>query len=194
MNLDGLVTYIMIVVFLAWFYGPWQDTCADYARQIIFEERDKLFDMASEGEMSFNSKDYKALRSSLNSAIRFSHEMTISRLLFAMVCHRAAFGPEDGAGITAIIQRVSNTDVRAKILSIRYRSFAAMSSAMLARSLIVIGICILCLPIIFLMSMLYFWWVGFCTYVGEVLRRIIGALAKVVQHEVDFEDEITAGY
>ena len=194
MNLDSFVTFIMIVGFMSWFYGPWQDTCADYARQIIFEERDKLFDMAADGELDFGSQEYKTIRSSLNAAIRFSHEMTIARLLFAALYHRAIFAHDEGSAISESIQRIAGVNIKAKVISIRYRAFAAMSAAMLARSLVFITLCILFLPIICIMAVLYFWWVGFCTYVAEKLRSILGILAKIVQHEVDYEDEITAAY
>ena len=39
--------------FLLLFYGPWQSVCTDVARQLMFEQRDKIFDMARGGMINF---------------------------------------------------------------------------------------------------------------------------------------------
>jgi len=194
MNLDPLISFAMLVVFIAWFYGPWQDTCADYARQIIFEERDKLFDLASDGRISFKSGNYKSIRSSLNTAIRFAHELTILRLLFLLSFQKLSNIKDGSEDIEKHIRGIGDQSTQIQIENIRDRAFAAMAGAMLARSLIFVILCVLLSPIVVLMSILYFWWVGFCGFVGRLSRNIVRIIAGAVQEEIDYENKMSASY
>jgi hypothetical protein len=68
----------------ALFYGPWQEACTDFTRQLLFERRDRLFDLAADGKLDFASEEYRALRASLESLIRYAHDFTwIQFILFA---------------------------------------------------------------------------------------------------------------
>jgi hypothetical protein len=64
------------------FYGPYQTQCEDWARQKLFEARDRVFDMAGNGRISFDDPRYVAIRHSMNILIRFTHELTWTRLLY----------------------------------------------------------------------------------------------------------------
>jgi hypothetical protein len=75
------ITALALLVYL--FYGPWQSVCTDFARQIIFESRDSLFDLAREGKLDFKSQQYRSIRSSLETLIRFAHDVSIPY----MACH-----------------------------------------------------------------------------------------------------------
>jgi hypothetical protein len=50
--------------------------CTDIARQFIFERRDKLFDMALDGRLAFDSEAYRASRRAFNGMLRFAHTLT----------------------------------------------------------------------------------------------------------------------
>src|SRR5262245_42077518 len=76
--LIGLASLTALVVVL---YGPWQEVCTDIARQIIFEKRDAIFDLAHNGKLSFDSPEYGTIRSALQSSIRFAHELSLPRFL-----------------------------------------------------------------------------------------------------------------
>ena len=48
MYADALLSLLSLTLFLTAFYGPWQAVCTDWGRHVIFENRDKIFDMAAE--------------------------------------------------------------------------------------------------------------------------------------------------
>ena len=54
----------------------WRELRIEVFRQRIFQIRDELFDFAAEGNISFNDPAYGALRTSMNSLIRFAHKMS----------------------------------------------------------------------------------------------------------------------
>jgi hypothetical protein len=77
---EGIVALATLILLLCLFYGPWQAVCTEHCtelgRQAIFERRDRLFDMALSGRITFNSKIYKETRQSMNNMLRFTHTMT----------------------------------------------------------------------------------------------------------------------
>jgi hypothetical protein len=54
-------------------------------RQRLFGIRDELFDFAAEGYIEFSHPAYTASRMTINSLIRYSHRITVSRVFLAMV-------------------------------------------------------------------------------------------------------------
>lgn len=82
MNADALATLAALAALVIFFYGPWQRICVDTARQIMFEQRDQLFDMARAGLIPFDSPGYQALRESMQRSIRFAHELTMPRMVY----------------------------------------------------------------------------------------------------------------
>jgi hypothetical protein len=51
----------------------------EHLRQDLFAIRDRLFDEAAAGRISFNSETYRATRDFLNGNIRFAHRLSVSR-------------------------------------------------------------------------------------------------------------------
>jgi hypothetical protein len=82
MTADALVSLAALTAFVCLFYGPWQATCTDVARLLIFARRDALFDLAKVGQLDFASPEYKAIRRSMEGMIRYAHELTWTRLVF----------------------------------------------------------------------------------------------------------------
>jgi hypothetical protein len=68
--------YISLFFFLLLFYWPWQRLCVDWARQLMFEERDKLFMLGVSGELPFESHTYRQSRRQIEKMIRFCHRIT----------------------------------------------------------------------------------------------------------------------
>ena len=56
----------------------------DRLRQELFELRDRLFDEAVEGNVSFDSHAYQATRLLLNGMLRFAHRLSLSRFVIAV--------------------------------------------------------------------------------------------------------------
>ena len=74
---------VLVLIFLVLLVrGPWNTVCTDYARQIMFECRDSIFDIAREGKISFDSTAYKEARLGIERNIRFAHELSVGRLVF----------------------------------------------------------------------------------------------------------------
>lgn len=81
-NMDSIFGIILLISIAAIIYGPWRWVCTDIARQLIFERRDAIFDMARAGKLRFGSREYAIIRKSLQTTIRFSHDLTVTRLVY----------------------------------------------------------------------------------------------------------------
>lgn len=53
----------------------------DLTRQKLFKIRDELFDLAEKGELSFDSKAYGLMRTTLNGMIQFTHKLSFIRFV-----------------------------------------------------------------------------------------------------------------
>lgn len=73
---NAIVALAVLTGLVCLFYGPWQSICTDLTRQVIFERRDRLFDLALAGRLDFDSDGYRAARHTLNGMLRFAHELT----------------------------------------------------------------------------------------------------------------------
>ena len=56
----------------------------DLLRQELFELRDRLFDEAMAGRLSFDSRAYRATRIMINGMLRFAHRASLARFLVAL--------------------------------------------------------------------------------------------------------------
>ena len=186
MNADALVTVVLLVIFIVWFYGPWQESCADYARQVVFEQRDRLFDMAAGGKLSFKSHDYKNTRNKLNAAIRFAHRMTLGRILFFVLCEK--FGLISVPDVdSATRQNQHATEINAEISDIMTKSFKAIVVSMAARSLIFILLFIVMSPIILLSAYLYYLVAGITEATRVCAEAILEPMVRALKIEASFE-------
>ncbi len=75
--IQGLVSLVALLWLI---YGPLQWICTDALRDVLFAERDKLFDAAKQGRIGFDDPIYRNIRARLNGHIRFSHEATLWRI------------------------------------------------------------------------------------------------------------------
>jgi hypothetical protein len=66
----------------------------DAFRQEMFEIRDELFDLAADGQISFQHPAYILLRRQMNGFIRHGHQLTAFRMLMSVIIHKIS-GEQD---------------------------------------------------------------------------------------------------
>ena len=128
---DAIAALIAISLFLLFFYGPWQAIMVDYARQIVFEQRDAVFDLAAHGRLDFNSREYKIIRDSFNNLIKFAHELNWMRIIM----HSGA-SDSKVSDLQLAIDGIEDTETRKNVLRHLQRSRFALIAMCCARSLI----------------------------------------------------------
>ncbi|VIO78555.1 hypothetical protein [Bradyrhizobium ivorense] len=129
---DVIAALVAVALFLAFFYGPWQGIMVDYARQISFEERDAVFDLAASGKLDFNSHDYRVIRDAFNNLIRFAHEMSWTRL----VLHGHAGSTKKVSDVHLAVDRIENPETRQKVTKHLQRARYALLIMVGAKSLL----------------------------------------------------------
>lgn len=65
-------------------FGLFNSYRSDLLRQELFEIRDRLFDEAVAGQISFDSRAYRATRLVLNGLLRFAHRVSLARFVVAL--------------------------------------------------------------------------------------------------------------
>lgn len=169
-------THVLIGVaatgaFLIAFYWPWQCVWADWARQVVFEKRDAIFDLALAGGVSFNSREYRAIRVALEGIIRFAHAGTLPRILIAGFClwwH----GPMPArAPIENVIDRVGNPETREAIRKLVRSATRTVAVTMAVRSLPVI--------LLFPVTIVVICFLILCRNAARALARIMGVVILV---------------
>jgi hypothetical protein len=166
-----------ILIALAYLiYGPWQWVCTDFARQIIFEKRDAIFDMAADGDLNFNSSEYRTIRSSLESSIRFAHELSLPYFLLMLLVRKGSIS-EKSHLVTAVDQ-IQNAFIREQVrrkVNVAQRALVVM---MAAKSPILV---FLFLPALVLGAGIYF--IEKC---HAPARRVVNIFGELVQVEAEF--------
>lgn len=79
--LQSLVSIAALLYLLLVLFNSYRE---DRFRQELFELRDKLFDEAAAGRISFDSNAYRATRIVLNGMLRFAHRVSLSRFVVAL--------------------------------------------------------------------------------------------------------------
>jgi hypothetical protein len=127
----GLGSLAALVVLL---YGPWQEVCTDIARQIIFEKRDAIFDLAHSGKLSFDSREYGTIRSALQASIRFAHELTLPRFLVMAVVFSAHGSHPEENDLSRAIRRIADPVTRRQVEVLIMQAYRALFIMMVAKS------------------------------------------------------------
>lgn len=93
--------FIGIALFLAlscsaWYFAvtEWKAYTMNLTRQHLFELRDRLFDAARRGDISYDSTAYGMARVTINGMIRFCHELTFGRMLTIAIAAKFAGTPK----------------------------------------------------------------------------------------------------
>jgi hypothetical protein len=173
--LHALLSLALILLIGVLIYGPWQNVCTAYARQIMFEKRDAIFDMACEGKLSFNSREYRTIRALLERSIRFAHESTLPGFFFfwAMLALRGEKiqKPE----LQVAIERIADRETREQVQKLVYDAIDALLLMTIAKSPIaVVALVIFFIPLIVLVV------------IARVFVRTVRAGAReIVQFEAE---------
>ena len=129
-----LAAALMLVV-----QGPWQWFCTDRTRHLLFVQRNRLFDLAADGELSFDDEVYKGVRSHIENLIRFAHETTWFR--YAVI----AFGIRkeirsasvNVSCIDKLISKIENENTKAKVKEIYNQSAKEMVFMLIRKSFLI---------------------------------------------------------
>ena len=81
-----LLLSLVAVWFLVFKFAS--DYRVDALRDKLFAVREKLFDYAAQGNVSFDDPAYAKLRMLINGLIRFSHRLTFTRFLMGLLFMR----------------------------------------------------------------------------------------------------------
>lgn len=132
MYADALVCLLSLSLLLIVFYGPWQAVCTDWGRHVVFESRDKIFDMAADGELDFNSEEYRSIRASLQILIRYLHAATMPAVLAHIV-----FGVSgNNSALRMSVEKIEAPEARRKVAHCVARAQRAVVMTLLAKSLL----------------------------------------------------------
>jgi hypothetical protein len=137
-TMQGLIGLGSLVALIVVLYGPWQEICTDIARQILFEKRDAIFDLARTGKLSFNSREYSTVRSSLQACIRFAHELTLPRFLIMTAgLWKRESHPEDN-DLSRAIRRITDPVTRNQVEALVKEAYRTLLLMMLAKSPVIL--------------------------------------------------------
>jgi hypothetical protein len=119
---DAIAALVALSSFLLFFYGPWQGIVVDIARQLAFEQRDAVFDLAVHGKLDFDSPEYKIIRDSFNQLIRFAHELNWVRVAFHWDESKTI------SDVQTAIEKIEDQETRLKVLThLRKARFAMLA-------------------------------------------------------------------
>ena len=87
MNPNIIAMCSIFSMLLLWLGAFWlhRDYRTEVLRQKIFALRNEFFDLASDGKITFDSKAYGTLRTTMNGMIRFAHQLTFPQFLLIVL-------------------------------------------------------------------------------------------------------------
>jgi hypothetical protein len=144
--IQALIGLGSLAALAALLYGPWQEVCTDIARQIIFEKRDAIFDLAHGGTLSFDSREYHTIRSALQASIRFAHELTLPRFLVMAVVFSAHGSHPEENDLSRAIRRIADPVTRRQIDILVMQAYRALFVMMVAKSPLMLVALVFTLP------------------------------------------------
>jgi len=168
----ALIAILLLVALTVVFYGPWQELCTDFARQVVFEKRDAIFDMARANRIAFDSEEYRTIRSALEKSIRFAHELTWLKLVIMYVALKRIRGLPRKTGPQQAIEKIRDTAVRKEVQKLFNEAYVALfvMTALKSAIFLVFGIAlglILCV-------------IG---VTGSIVRKPVRWLSRVIEAE-----------
>jgi len=133
MPMEALQGLLAVGFLLLLLYGPWQWVCTDCARQLVFERRDAVFDLAADGKLSFESYEYRTIRRTLERSIRFAHELTLPRFL-TFTLALSSVEVEKKSELRQAIERIEDEATRKSVEQLVFEAHKALILMMLAKS------------------------------------------------------------
>jgi hypothetical protein len=182
---NALLSFLCLLSIVAILYGPWQSVCTDVARQLIFEQRDKLFDMAKAGRISFSSREYKDVRRGLEVLIRFAHDLTLAKAIYLAIAVPRVWRENRQDPIIASVNRIVDEELRRDVIRLVAKSYLVLILMAIAKSiicLIAIPIAILFVLLTTILSVIVRW---YKPYFVRVWKPYIFKIGNVIQAEAD---------
>ena len=107
----GRIEFLIGIGLLAWFvYRLWQRLIIDIARHELFKIRNTIFLMAADGELDFNSAEYRDIREVFNGLIRYCHTLTFPKIMAALFLLKPRRNQ-----IAEILSRIDDKKLRTKL-------------------------------------------------------------------------------
>ena len=179
-TIEAMVNSLFVLLSVGsviWFlYGPWQKLVVDSVRLKLFSIRDRLFLLAADGRIKYDSAEYKSARSSYNSLIRFAHDLRWTQLLATIL---SGYNPEPTASdIPRVWEKIENVEIREMLK--RDWNYAIKQVVVLIwlRSPLLMAITMIILPVIILEYIIS----------QRVINSILGSVTSAVQR--DFQHEV----
>lgn len=129
---DAIATILILLALGYLWLRPWRELATSWTRQVIFECRDDLFDLARSGEIDFRSSEYRRIRSSLEMAIRFAHELTVWK--YIVLRNRIPHAELEKSDLTEAMEAISTAATMAKVRAIIQRKNRAVLLMLVAKS------------------------------------------------------------
>jgi len=92
--IDVMISIVSLLALWAFYSIAYADYRRDVYRQKLFGLRNELFDLAADGDLSFETPAYKTLRTTLNGFIRFGHRLRFSTLGTFILLEERAKAPD----------------------------------------------------------------------------------------------------
>jgi hypothetical protein len=144
-TLLGLGSLAALLIIL---YGPWQAICTDIARQMLFEKRDAIFDLAQRGKLPFASREYGTIRSSLQASIRFAHELTLPLFVVMAVAFWARRNRLEESDLSRAIRHIPDATTRNQVEKLIMQAHRALVIMMVAKSPVMMVLLLPGLPVL----------------------------------------------
>jgi hypothetical protein len=142
---------LLAIAFFVWFaYGRWQQLVIDVTRHELFKIRHRIFLMAADKKLDFNSAAYKELRETFNGLIRFCHVMTAPKMVAIYATRR--YNAPQRMRMTELLGKFENTGTRQIIESEWRKAADFVSLSMLLRSPILLFVLVIATPLLPLLS------------------------------------------
>lgn len=145
--LAGLIGFLTIIVII---YGPWQSLMTDWTRQNLFEIRDEIFDLAADGRFPFDDENYRIIRESIQSAIRFAHEYTWPRIfVYALILSNSE--TEKSSRLQEAVQAIEDENLRERLRSFKQDIALNCLTLMVVRSPALLLLSFILIPAAFIL-------------------------------------------
>ncbi len=176
---NAIFLLVALFLFMLWFYGPWQTQCVDWARRKMFESRNAIFDMAADGKVSFDSREYRQIRLAIETLIRFTHHVSWPRLVFFAISRR--FIVDDRSSVQDVLDtrlgEIKNDSVRNEMVPHITVVKDALVYSFLSRSVVLMVVSALFMAALYL---------GVPIYV--ICKRLSDAIFDAIQRDAQALD------
>lgn len=178
-ELEVLCSLIFLVLLVWLFYGPWQEICADTARQKIFEARDNVFDLAAEGHLDFSEDTYLVIREHFQILIRFAHSTSWVRgILFSMLVDKDRKSVSKKNVVFDALDRINDAKLREEVRAEVSSAHKAILRLMVERSVI----------LLFLFIGIYIFYKS-SSFVKNMLSPLVRMTMEVLLRDAEKYDE-----